>query len=326
MAAAVPTWLCRSKGPEGEFLRSAGIDKRWVTSSGYMSCVSPGGTYLGDQPSAKVLEEFRKLPESERTAGGVAVRDLEPAERLIPAPPAGGLVLRVHGRFLSRGARGELRYAKVEDFPLMGGGPEASRRFQKFLEPNTEYLWLTEAEWKALPPASPAQGQRVPVAPAIAERIARFHLTPRRSMTSEGHGLSKGEVKKAHLTLRVDEVTAERLLMTLEGFVHTGSAYDESKATSPNGPLGFGYETALHGLLEYDRRKNAFARFDIVAPGEVWGRWPDANGKTLFAERPGRTPFAYAFELADGSSPADRIPPGGNGAYVAERTGYFGGP
>ena len=34
VAASVPTWVCRAKSPEGEFLRGAGVDKQWVTSSG----------------------------------------------------------------------------------------------------------------------------------------------------------------------------------------------------------------------------------------------------------------------------------------------------
>ena len=110
--------------------------------------------------------------------------------------------------------------------------------------------------------------------------------------------------------------------MELEGFVHWGSDYDASKATTPNGPLGQGYETPLYGRVEYDRAKMAFTRFDIVAPGDVWGRWGDANGKSMYVERPGRNPFGFAFELAAGDSPSDRIPPGGNGSYV-ERTGYF---
>jgi len=58
----VPTQVCRAKSPEGEFLRTAGIDKHWVTSSGYMSVVSPGGKYLG-AAAAKGYEEFLKLPE-----------------------------------------------------------------------------------------------------------------------------------------------------------------------------------------------------------------------------------------------------------------------
>ena len=71
------------------------------------------------------------------------------------------------------------------------------------------------------------------------------------------------------------------------------------------------------------RVATVFARFDIVAPGHVWGRWGDANGKSMYMERPGRTPFGFAFELATGDSPSDRIPPGGNGSYVSERNGYF---
>ena len=111
--------------------------------------------------------------------------------------------------------------------------------------------------------------------------------------------------------------------MELEGFIHWGSDYDQSKATTPNGPLGKGFETPLYGRLEYDRTKRAFTRFDIIAPGHVWGRWGDANGKSMYVERPGRAPFGFAFELATGDSPSDRIPPGGNGNYVTERAGYF---
>ena len=129
-------------------------------------------------------------------------------------------------------------------------------------------------------------------------------------------------MKQARLALVVTDVSSQRIRMELEGFVHWGSDYDESKATTPNGPLSQGYQTPLYGRLEYDRSKEEFSRFDIVAPGDVWGRWGDANGKSMYVERPGRNPFGFAFELATGASPSDRIPPGGNGRYV-EGTGYF---
>ncbi len=288
-----------------------------------MSCVSASGKYLGGMASARVLEAFQKLPEDERKAGAVVVRDLEATQRVIPLPPAGGLVLKVHARFLSRGEQGELLYARGEDFPLFGTGPEAIGRHRLYLEPNTEYMWLTEEEWKSLVPANPAKGDKLAVAPAIAERMARFHLLPRRSMTSEGGGLSKRDIQSARLTLVVADVSAERIRLVMAGWIHTGSTFDQTRSTSPNGPLGFGYETPIHGILDYDRKRQAFARFDIAAPGDVWGRWGDANGKSLFVERPGRTPFGFAFELARGDSPSDRIPPGGNGNYVSEKSGYF---
>jgi hypothetical protein len=59
-----------------------------------MTCVSPGGKLLGQAPSAEVLEEFRKLPASERGPGAVKVPDLKPDERLIPSPPERGPVAR----------------------------------------------------------------------------------------------------------------------------------------------------------------------------------------------------------------------------------------
>jgi len=321
---AVPTSVCDAKNPEGEFLRGAGIDKHWVTSSGYMSCVSPSGKYLGAS-AATALEAFLKLPEHERKPGAVKVPDLKPSEKLIPSPPAGGLVLKVHARFLSHEDKGALRYAKREDFPLMEKSGESRNPWGLFLQPNTEYMWLTAEEWRGLVPANPVRGEKLAVPPAMGERMARFHLTPRRAMTSEDGILSKEAIKSARLMLVVDDVSPKWIRLVLEGFIHTGTDFDAAKATTPNGPLGFGFATPVHGILEYDRTNNVFTRFDIVAPGEVWGRWGDANGKSLFAERPGRKPFGFAFELAKGDSPSNRLPPGGNGQR-AQSAGYFPGP
>ena len=140
-------------------------------------------------------------------------------------------------------------------------------------------------------------------------------------MTSEGGILGKKDVRSAKLTLTVEDVSPERIRLRLAGFVHTGTTFDKEKATTPNGPLGFGFQTPLHGIVEYDRTKKAFVRFDVVASGEVWGRWGDANGKSQTVERPGRTPVGFAFELA-GNTSTDRLPPGGNGGR-ALRSGYF---
>lgn len=319
VAAAVPTWVCRSETPEGEFLRAAGVDRQWVTSSGYMTCLSAGGTLLGRQPTPDVLRKFRELPEAERAPGAVRVPEIAPSEQAVPSPPEGGLVLRVHGRFLARGDDNRLRIAAPADFPLM----RDRKDWRLFLQPNTEYMWLTREEWRALVPQDPAAGRRRDVDPAVVLRMARFHLTPKRATTSEGGVVDRRAVKAARMTVVVEEASAERIRMSVDGFVHWGSDYDEAAATSPDGPLAMGFETPLRGCLEYDRARQAFVRFDVVAAGDVWGRWGDANGKSLPVERPGRAPFGFAFELA-GDSPTDRIPPGGNGRTVAGSTGYFG--
>ena len=324
IAVSVPTWVAKAPGAEGEFLRSAGIDKRWVTSSGYMHCVSASGKLLGGRPCEEVLEKFRALPEAERRAGAVKVPAIEEAQNLIPSPPKGGLVLRVHARFLARGHDGQLRHARTTDFPLMLAKPSVLRSWEKFLQPNTEYLWLTREEWLALVPAQPAQGQRLEVPPAIGLRLARFHLTPQRAMTSEGGIVHPQRVHEARLALKVTAVSAQTIAMQLTGRVHWGSEFDAAKATTPNGPLAQGYAAPIDGRLVYDRQRKEFTRFDLIANGHTWGRWGDANRRSMYVERPGKAPFGFALELA-GESPTDRIPPGGNGRYVTTR-GYFDSP
>ena len=303
-------------------MRQANIDKHWVTSSGYMNCVSASGKLLGGRPCEEVLEEFAALPENERKPGTVKVPDLDPSQQVIEAPPERGLVLRVHARFLARKEDGSLRHAEPKDFPLMRDKPNVMEGWQKFLEPNTEYMWITRDEWQAMIPDDPAKGGTIDVDPAIAMRMARFHLTPQRATTSEGGVRSEKSVSEARLALHVKEVSPQKITLHLEGFVHWGSEFDELLAITPNGPLPQGYATLLIGRIDYDRQTKTFTHFDIVAPGEVWGRWGDANGKSMYVERPGKKPFGFAFELATGNTPTDRIPPGGNGKYVTDRK-YF---
>lgn len=322
IAAAVPTWVCRSDSPEGEFLRRAGVHKQWVTSSGYMTCLSASGAFLGRRPSQEVLERFKALPESQRKPGAVKVRDLRPEERIIPSPPQNGLVLRVHARFLVREKDGRLRRATTTDFPLMRNRPKVAQLWQLFLQPNVEYMWLTEKEWKSLIPSEAKAGRSVDVPDSVVIRMARFHLTPQRATTSEGGVVPPRKIKTAEAKVTLSKVTPDNLYLELTGKVHWGSDFDPASATSPNGPLRQGFATRLYGRIEYDRSKRAITRFDIVAPGEVWGRWGDANGKSMYVERPGKAPFGFAFELATGDSPTDRIPPGGNGRYVLDR-GYL---
>ncbi len=321
----MPTEVCRAKGPEGEFLRNAGIHLQWVTSSGYMSCLTAGGKLLGHEPSAEVLATFQKLPLAQRKPSAGNLRRPGPSEELIPSPPAGGIVLKVHGRFLARNDQGQLRHVTGDDFPQLCGKDQEIHYHRFLFEPNTEYMWLTEEEWRSLVPSEPVQGAKWAVDPAIGMRMARFHLSPKRALTSEDSIVDHREVKSAELSLAVEDATPERIHLRLTGFVQHGAGFDAAKATSPNGPLDFGYETPIHGVLEYDRIEQRFVRFDSVAPGDVWGRWGDANGKSQIIERPGRTPIGFAFELVDSDSPSNRLPPGGHGDR-AMRSGYFSGP
>ena len=277
---------------------------------------------MGNRPTFDVLNEFYKLPESERKAGAIKIANLAASERVIVSPPEEALVLKVHARFLAREKDGSLRHAEGSDFPLMRGDPKVLKRWGLFLQPNTEMMWITGKEWRSLLPEAPKIGQRIEVDSAIPMRMARFHLNPKRATTSEGGIVREKEVKVAEMILVVESVSNEMIVTRVEGRVHWGSEFDESKATSPNGDLKLGYETALVGKVVFDRETKTVTRFDVVAPGDIWGRWGDANNKSIDVERAGRKPFGFAFELANGESPTERIPPGGNGRYV-EGTGYF---
>jgi hypothetical protein len=59
-------------------------------------------------------------------------------------------------------------------------------------------------------------------------------------------------------------------------------------------PLAFGFATPLYGILEFDRQKDAFVRFDIAAPGEVCGRWGDANEFDKYVTQTQRLEFLAA--------------------------------
>jgi hypothetical protein len=287
-----------------------------------MDVVAAGGKHLGHFPSQKILDEFRKLPEDQRRPGGGTIPDLKPEERMVPEPPKNGLVLRVHTRAMARDDKGSYRPVEAADYPLVKDAKhfETLRSIGNF-GPNVDSMWLTEAEWKGLVPADPVKGQKRDVEPAVVERLARFHLVPHKMVGGSGHWARKS-LNAARLTLTVEETTADRVQLRAEGFAHVGTTYDAARATSPNGPLGPGYESPLHGYLEYDRKKGQFTRFDLIAPGDVWGRWGDANGKSMAVERPGRNPVLVAFELAAGDSPTDRIPPGGWKFFLD--AGYFG--
>jgi hypothetical protein len=318
VTCAVPTQIRNSNTPEGEFIRACGC--QWVTSSGYMDVVSAGGTHLGHFPSPQILETFRKLPAEDRSP---KILDLAPGELTVPAPPKNGLILRVHTRAMSRDERGDYRPVSVEDYPLVEGDPERFEQLQSIgnFGPNVDSMWLTEAEWRSLVPADAVAGQRVEAPAAIAERLVRFHLVPHKMVGGTGHW-SKREFKEARLTLIVENAGGDRLRIRVEGFAHVGSEYDAKKATSPNGTLPRGYEAPIYGFLEYDCKRALFTRFDLIALGDVWGRWGDANNNSMAVERPARNPVLIAFELATGDSPTNRIPPGGWDHFFD--LGYFG--
>jgi hypothetical protein len=116
------------------------------------------------------------------------------------------------------------------------------------------------------------------------------------------------DIRSHKLTLTVEEVTPAAVLLRLEGSALLATAPDPAKADR-------GFDVRLAGHIRYDRAKKAIDRFDVVAVGDHWGEGPFTR-----RARPGRQPLGVAFELADGKSSADLVPP----QAAREINAYFG--
>lgn len=298
VSVAADDWYQRRRrDAEGEFFRSVANQGPRQGEGGStrqgIYCLTASGKLLGYRNAgrnpgamrevlAEGLKRWDELEDSIRRPGAIAVPDHGPAdERYFREPPRNGLIVKVHARALDKTAGGQLADAACR----VGGGDEASR----------DHLWLTETEWRSLIPDSAKPGLTFPLPPAMAERIARFHLID--NTRGEPPMWRRDEVRKKDLQLTVERADPEHIVLRLAG--------EALLATHANYFLaGRGYDVQLLGYIQYDRPKDQIVRFDLVALGDHWGQGTFTRGA-----RPGRTPLGITFELANGNSPADRVAP-----------------
>jgi hypothetical protein len=180
----------------------------------------------------------------------------------LPAPPPGGLVVRVAAR-------------------VLGGYDKADERAKHHINSvGRDFLWLRKDEVTDL-----ARG----VLPeSVKLRIARFHLIDN----------TRGEPP----LWRADEV--KKLELVLKDGRLTGSVHIQARSGARS------YRAEVRGVVE--ARDGAVVRFDVVAKGLFRGEGTFTRGAPK-----GEFPFAVAFTLADGKSPADRVPPQGARGNVA---------
>jgi hypothetical protein len=271
----------------------------------------------------KAWQAWNKLPESERKPRAIQVGARGPIDAKYAAvePPEGGLILKIYGRYLARDPKGEVRLTTLlKDFPgIKDPATRYPRHFDYYCEANVDYMWLTEAEWKSLVPANPKRGERRPLPAALIERMCLYHLIPTAMHSRIGdlwQGIAEKQVaekqkgiRAKEVTLTVEEASPDRVRLILDGFVHLGHAYDAKAAAQipPKSRECMGYEARLRGVLDYDTRKQAITRFDILVLGDLYGD-KDPN---RWLVRPGRNPLGFAFELVPGDNAIDRLPPRG---------------
>jgi hypothetical protein len=230
---------------EGRFARGCKMRLRGSCTS--ISYLTAGGKVLGTDYQIASIEKawqaWMKLPESERKPGAIQVPERGPIDpkHATAQPPEGGLILKIYGRYLARDSEGELRLTTLlRDFPgIKDPATRYPRHFDYYCEANVDYLWLTEAEWKALIPARPRKGDRQPLPAPLVERICLYHLLPSamhsrigdlwQAITDKQKGIRAREV-----TLTVEEASPDHVRLILDGFVHLGHAYDpEATARVP---------------------------------------------------------------------------------------------
>src|SRR5262245_60676468 len=102
---------------DGQFVRKSGM--RLSGSSGGVVFVTANGKLLGKghlhgttkAGIDEALRDWNKLPEAERKPGAIKLGERGPLdpERGTAEPPAGGMILKVYGRYLAHGSKGTLR-------------------------------------------------------------------------------------------------------------------------------------------------------------------------------------------------------------------------
>jgi hypothetical protein len=311
---------------DGKFVKDSGM--RLGGSSGGVVFVTASGKLLGKghlhgtnrAGIDEALAAWDKLPENERRPGAIKLGERGPIDpkRATAEPPAKGLILKVHGRYLAHSAKGELRTTTLlKDFPgIKQPATTFPGYFEFYSEANPDYMWLTETEWKSLIPAAPKKGDQFPLPGALIDRMCWYHLLPNAMASRIGNTWSetgpKGKkgIRDKEATLTVESVSPASIRLRLDGFVRLGNAYDPT-ATPWKEPKDcikqVGYEAQLRGFLNYDPAKQAFTRFDVIALGDMYG---DA-GADNWLFRPGRNPVGFTFELVSGTAPGDRLPPRG---------------
>lgn len=266
----------------------------------HMVVATAAGTVLGgsdalrmrEKELAKILEQFKALPEEDRKPQIEVPANVEPPKRILPSPPENGLILKGYCTYLRPDASG--RIVRSPEWYYRDNPDRWPAETQ------SDMLWLTEAEWKSLVPADPRNGGRSDVALPIQKRL----------FCTIGIDYMEGSVnallaRETSLTLTVENVTPETLSMRLDGTAKLGKELEEKARKEKNTR---GCEVRVLGYVVVDRARTAITRFDIVGLGLAWGNKMEYIRREI---RLDAFPWMYgiAVELVGTRRPIDLVPP-----------------
>jgi hypothetical protein len=233
------------------------------------------------------LREFAALPREQRAPTIADPATAQAPKRPVPRPPANGLIVRGYCTYLRQDRKQLVRSSEF----YYKQNPDRWK-----VETQSDLLWLTESEKQSLIPTNPGRGDRHEVAGPIQKR---FYSTI--GIDYMEGSVSALPTRKSTMSLIVDKMDDQLLVLRLEGHAHLGKEFESKPQTAPGGR---GCELRLLGTVHYDRRKQAITRFDAVGVGHAWGRRTNEI-------RLDQYPWTYgiACELVTGDDPQDLIPP-----------------
>jgi hypothetical protein len=204
--------------------------------------------------------------------------------------PEGGLVLKMY----------------VRDLPRENSNGRNSRL-------NFDHVWITKDEVKQFVPASVRIGDRLPVATNIIARLARSHLVD--TVRGQCPAWDPTHLQKGDIQLVVESIEDHRVQLRLEGHIRLAAQPDHEVNPYSRRAVDKerGIDARLLGYLSYNREKEAFEKFRMIAVGPRWGAYV-YNGRN---NDPGPAPIGFAFEIAQTDTVTDRTPP------MALRSDYF---
>lgn len=169
---------------------------------------------------------------------------------------------------------------------------------------NLDYAWFTQKEAASLVKEAAEIGQRYPIPQPLILRLVRFHLLD--TVRGESLRWRSEHVKRAEVFLMVEERKGEQVKLRLEGRVRNEAppSFEINPYTGKVVDMGRGIDLRLLGCLTYQKERQAFSRFDMIAVGLRWGAtaYNDRFGDL------GPAPIGFAFELA-GTTLLERTPP-----------------
>jgi hypothetical protein len=247
----------RGNSHELEFctkVRAGGNHLVVATAAG--QALGKGDPRLRQKDLEGTLKEFAALPGEQRMPAIADPTTAEPPKRAVPRPPTNGLILPGHCTYLRHDDKKTL--VRSTEF-YYKQNPDRWK-----VETQSDLLWLTESESKSLIPANLKPGDRQEVAGPIQKR---FYSTI--GIDYMEGSVSALPTRKFTMSLAVDKVDDDVLVLRLEGHAHLGNEFDGKPGTEAKGR---GSELRLLGAVHYDRGKLAMTRFDAVGVGRAWGR------------------------------------------------------